>query len=175
MQQLFHFNIVASDFDRSYDFYTQVLGMKPLTSRSAGTSSSEPRADGHRPGEGKAAPGEAEHVADLLQMKGSGEYRGCFLYWGDNRGGPYIDLLQWDDVLPVVERNPQNAGLSRICIRVDDLDAELANLAKYNVPTLTEPKTFVLGVTTVRVATFKDPDGVMLEYLEFVAKKAWGE
>lgn len=175
MQQLFHVNIVASDFDRSYDFYTQVLGMKPLTSSSAGTSSDGSRADNYRPGEGRAAPGEAADVADVLQMTGSGEYRGCFLYWGDKRGGPYIDLLQWDDVLPVVERNPQNAGLSRLCIRVDDLDSELANLAEHGVPLLTEPKTFVLGVTKVRVATFKDPDGVLLEYFEFVQTKAWGE
>jgi catechol 2,3-dioxygenase-like lactoylglutathione lyase family enzyme len=173
--QLFHFNVVCSDFDRSYDFYTQVLGMTPLTSANAGTESTGKRADGRRPGEGRAAAGEGAQVADLLGFDGSGEYRGAFLYWGDKRNGPYIDLLEWDDNLGPVERTPRNVGLSRVAIRVDDLDAELARLAEHGVATLTEPKTLVLGVTKVRVVCFRDPDGVLLEYLEFADGSPWGE
>ncbi|MGN6722925.1 MAG: VOC family protein [Marmoricola sp.] len=174
---LFHFNVVCSDFDRSFDFYTQVVGMSPLTSSRAGTDSDEAarrRADGIRPGEGHAAPGEGAQVAELLGFEGSGEYRGAFLYFGDKRSGPYIDLLEWDDNLPRAERNPRNVGLSRVAIQVTDMDAQLARLAEHGVPLVSEPKTLVLGVTRVRVVCFRDPDGVLLEYLEFV-DQAWGE
>lgn len=182
MSQLFHFNVVCSDFDRSYDFYTRVLGMSALTSSSAGTraaSSGQDAAgdcsDSRRPGEGRAAAGESAVVARILGMEGSGDYRGCFLYWGGKRDGPYIDLLQWADNLPVVVRSPQNVGLARVAIRVDDLDAELARLAAHEVPLVSEPQELVLGVTKVRVVCFRDPDGVLLEYLEFVQKTPWGQ
>jgi hypothetical protein len=41
------------------------------------------------------------------------------------------------------------------------------------LPILSEPKELVLGVTRVRVVCFRDPDGVLLEYLEFV-NRPWG-
>lgn len=175
---LFHFNIVCSDFDASYDFYTEVVGMTPLTSSRAGTGSGEgpPRAQasGFRPGEGRSGPGDGKQIAELLGFEGSGEYRGCFLYFGSSRSGAYLDLLEWKDNKPPVRRSPRNVGLSRVAIRVDDMDEQLARLERHGVPTLSEPKELVLGVTQVRVVAFRDPDDVVLEYLEFV-KAAWGE
>lgn len=170
----FHFNVVASDFDASYDFYTGAMGMQPLTSKSAGTTAdgSGP-AVGWRPGEGRPAPGDGPHIAELLGFKGSGEYRGCFLYFGTNRGGAYLDLLEWNDNLPPVERTPRNVGLSRVAIQVDDMDAALERLASHGVPTVSDPKTLTLGVTRVKVVCFLDPDGVLLEYLEYL-DRGWG-
>jgi len=170
----FHFNVVCSDFDVSYDFYTQAVGMSPLTSSSAGTrgQDSGDRA-GFRPGEGRAGPEEGRLVAELLGFDGTGEYRGCFLYFGTNRRGAYVDLLEWKDNLPPVERTPRNVGLSRVAIQVDDMDAQLERLAQYGVPTLTDPKTVTLGTTDVRVVCFRDPDGVLLEYLEYTDRQ-WG-
>jgi len=173
---LFHFNVVCSDFDASYDFYTQAVGMSPLTSSSAGTRTTgetERAASGLRPGEERNSAEHGREVAELLGIDGSGQYRGCFLYFGTSRGGAYVDLLEWQDNLPPVERSPRNVGLSRVAIRVDDLDAQLERLAEHGVPTVTEPKTLTLGVTQVRVVCFRDPDGVLLEYLEF-ADRAWG-
>lgn len=173
---LFHFNVVCSDFDASYDFYTQAVGMKPLTSSSAGTNAGRPAGaapSSRRPGEGRPQPQEARQVAELLGFEGSGEYRGAFLYWGSATRGPYLDLLEWRDPKPAVPRSPQNVGLSRIAIQVDSLDEQLARLEEHGVPTLTAPKEFVLGVTRVRVVCFRDPDDVLLEYLEYV-DKPWG-
>jgi len=174
--RFFHFNVVCSDFDKSYDFYTQVVGMQPLTSSSAKTASGadgdRSSRTGMRPGEGRPKPGDAPEVADLLGFTGSGEYRGAFLYFGAHASGPYIDLLEWKDPLPPVERSPRNIGLSRVCIQVDNLDKHLARLEKHGVPLVTAPKEFVLGVTRVRVVCFRDPDGVLLEYLEYL-DKAW--
>lgn len=174
--KFFHFNVVCSDFDASYDFYTQAVGMKPLTSSDAGTDAGggerAPR-PGHRPGESAPKPGDAKQVAELLGFEGSGEWRGAFLYFGSSRGGAYLDLLEWKDPGPRTERSPRDVGLSRVCIQVDDLEQELARLERHGVPTVTAPKEFVLGVTRVRVVCFRDPDGVLLEYLEFT-DKAWG-
>jgi catechol 2,3-dioxygenase-like lactoylglutathione lyase family enzyme len=172
---LLHFNVVCSDFDTSYDFYTNVVGMRPLTSSRAGTDAGASRsaAPGVRPGEGRAGPGDGKEIAELLGFEGTGEYRGCFLYFGSTRSGAYLDLLEWKDNEPPVARSPRNIGLARVAIRVDDLDEQLARLAQHGVPTLSEPKELVLGVTRVRVVCFRDPDGVLLEYLEF-ADQAWG-
>ena len=174
---LLHFNVVCSDFDASYDFYTTVVGMKPLTSSRAGTSSesASQSAPGFRAGEGRAGPGDGKEIAELLGFEGTGEYRGCFLYFGSSRAGAYLDLLEWKDNLPPVERSPRNVGLSRVAIKVDDMDAQLERLAQHGVPTLSDPKELTLGVTKVRVVCFRDPDGVLLEYLEFVDQRAWGQ
>ena len=175
--RFFHFNVVCSDFDRSYDFYTQVVGMRPLTSSRAGTDTdseaNRSSRTGMRPGEGRAAPNHGPEIAKLLGFEGTGEYRGAFLYFGSNAKGPYIDLLEWQDPLPPVERSPRNIGLSRVAIQVDDLNEHLARLDQHGVPLVTAPKEFVLGVTRVRVVCFRDPDGVLLEFLQF-ADKAWG-
>lgn len=173
----FHFNVVCSDFDASYDFYTKAMGMTPLTSSDAGVDSggserSQAR-PGVRPGEGRPNPGDGKHVAELLGFEGSGEWRGAFLYFGSNRGGAYLDLLEWQDPGPRTERSARDVGLSRVCIQVDDLDSELARLEQHGVPTVSEPKEFTLGVTRVRVVCFRDPDDVLLEYIEF-ADRPWG-
>ena len=174
---LFHFNVVCSDFDTSYDFYTKAVGMRPLTSSRAGTDT-EP--GGHpvtapavRPGEGRATAEDGPQIADLLGFDGTGLYRGAFLYFGSHRAGAYLDLLQWQDNGPPIQRSPRDVGLSRVAIRVDNLEEHLARLDQYGVRTLTAPKELTLGVTRVRVVCFRDPDDVLLEYLEFV-DRAWG-
>ena len=174
---LFHFNVVCSDFDRSYDFYTEVVGMKPLTSSSAGTAVGEAArpttTSGTRPGEGRPGPDDGPQIAELLGFEGSGEYRGAFLYWGSSRSGPYLDLLEWRDPLPPVERSARNVGLARVAIRVDSLEEHLPRLEEHGVSLVTGPKRFTLGVTDVRVVCFRDPDGVLLEFLEFL-DQPWG-
>lgn len=170
---LFHFNVVCSDFDTSYDFYTRAVGMRPLTSSRAGTATGGAVA-GARPGEGRATAEDGPQIAELLGFEGTGLYRGAFLYFGSSRAGAYLDLLQWQDNGPAVPRSPRDVGLARVAIRVDDMDEHLARLHDYGVPTLTAPKELTLGVTRVRVVCFRDPDGVLLEYLQFVDQAAWG-
>lgn len=175
MTDLLHFNVVCSDFDASYEFYTQVVGMKPLTSSSAGTVAGDhaPARTDRRPGEGRTAPGDGKLIAELLGFEGTGEFRGCFLYFGSARGGAYLDLLEWRDPAPPVERSPRNVGLARVAIRVDDLDEQQARLERFGVPTVSAPVDLVLGVTRIRAVCFRDPDGVLLEYVEF-RENAWG-
>lgn len=174
---LFHFNVVCSDFDTSYDFYTNAVGMHPLTSSRAGTavgqSADRTRTTGSRPGESRGNPGDGRRIAELLGFEGTGEWRGAFLYFGSNHAGAYMDLLEWKDPLPKAQRSAREIGLARVCIRVDDLDEQLERLARHGVPTLSEPKQVTLGVTSVRVVCFRDPDDVLLEYIEF-AGKPWG-
>jgi catechol 2,3-dioxygenase-like lactoylglutathione lyase family enzyme len=179
---LFHFNVVCSDFDTSYDFYTNAVGMHPLTSSRAGTSAvgtaagqgaDRTRATGSRPGESRGNPGDGPRIAELLGFEGTGEWRGAFLYFGSGHAGPYVDLLEWKDPLPRARRSAREIGLARVCIRVDDLDEQLDRLAQHGVRTLSEPKQVTLGVTNVRVVCFRDPDDVLLEYIEF-AGKPWG-
>ena len=176
--QLFHFNVVCSDFDASYDFYTNAVGMNPLTSSRAGTTAGasgagQTRTAGSRPGESRGKLGDGPRIAELLGFEGTGEWRGAFLYFGSSRAGAYMDLLEWKDPLPRAQRSARQIGLARVCIQVDDLDEQLERLAQHGVPTLSEPQQVTLGVTSVRVVCFRDPDDVLLEYIEF-AGKPWG-
>ena len=174
--RFFHFNVVCSDFDRSYDFYTNVVGLTALTSKNAKTDTGEgggaSRA-GMRPGEGRAGPNDGPAIAAALGFEGTGDYRGCFLYFGSAARGPYIDLLEWKDNLPPVERTARNIGLARVAFEVDDLEPHLKRLEEHGVPLVSPPTEVLLGVTRLRVVCFRDPDGVLLEFVEF-QKKAWG-
>lgn len=173
--RFFHFNVVCSDFDRSYDFYTKVVGLRALTSSSAGTSAEggNPSKSGWQPGEGRSGPDDGPGIAEVLGFNGTGEYRGVFLYFGSSAKGPYIDLLEWKDPAPPVERTARNIGLARVAFQVDNLDEHLARLEQHGVPLIAPPKEVLLGVTRLRVVCFRDPDGVQLEFLEF-SEKAWG-
>lgn len=176
--RFFHFNVVCSDFDRSYDFYTRVVGLTALTSKSAktdtATGDAAPSRTGMMPGEGRSGPDDGPAIARALGFEGSGQYRGCFLYFGDSAKGPYIDLLEWKDPAPPVERTARNIGLARVAFQVDNLDEHLARLEQHGVPLVSPPTDVLLGVTRLRVVCFRDPDGVMLEFVEF-AKKSWGD
>lgn len=175
--RFFHFNVVCSDFDRSYDFYTKVVGLHPLTSSSARTDAAGtgdgPSRAGMRPGEGRSGPNDGPAIAAALGFEGTGEYRGCFLYFGSSARGPYIDLLEWKDPAPPVERSARNIGLARVAFEVDNLEEHLDRLEQNGVPLVSPPTDVLLGVTRLRVVCFRDPDGVLLEFVEF-AKKAWG-
>jgi catechol 2,3-dioxygenase-like lactoylglutathione lyase family enzyme len=74
---------------------------------------------------------------------------------------------------PRFQRSAREIGLARVCIRVDSLEEHLTRLDQHSVRTLSAPKELTLGVTKVRVVCFRDPDDVLLEYIEF-ADKPWG-
>jgi catechol 2,3-dioxygenase-like lactoylglutathione lyase family enzyme len=141
--------------------------------RAGAGSPTPPAGSAARPGEARATAEDGPQIAELLGFEGTGLYRGAFLYFGSSRAGAYLDLLQWQDNGPAVPRSPRDVGLARVAIRVDDMDEHLARLADHGVPTLTAPKELTLGVTRVRVVCFRDPDGVLLEYLQFV-DHPWG-
>ena len=63
--------------------------------------------------------------------------------------------------------NDTQVGVVRICMQVDDLDAELAAIRKRGIQVVTGPTTLHIKWDTTRFAFFKDPDENFIEFIEF--------
>jgi catechol 2,3-dioxygenase-like lactoylglutathione lyase family enzyme len=178
--KLFHINVVCSDFEKSYRFYTEVVGMIPLTKRRAGIisgsegSSAPPnRSDGRLPGEARTRPEDGPPSARAMGIDEDMSSRGVLLFWPGSPEGPYIDLLQWYNPGGPLKRTPKNDGLARLAMQVDDIDREYARMSERGARFITEPVPITLGTTSIKIAFFPDPDGTLLELVQLVGKD-WG-
>jgi catechol 2,3-dioxygenase-like lactoylglutathione lyase family enzyme len=179
--KLFHINVVCSDFEKSYAFYTEKLGMVPLTRRRAGVGGgtdgqpATPRPDGRLPGEARTHPQDGEPSAHALGLDGLDmSSRGVLLFWPGTPEGPYLDLLQWYEDGQSLDRTPRQTGLARLALQVEDIDAEYARLKERGVEFMTEPVPITLGATPIKIVFFRDPDGTLLELVEVGGGKGWG-
>jgi catechol 2,3-dioxygenase-like lactoylglutathione lyase family enzyme len=174
--KLFHANVVCSDFEKSYAFYTRQVGLIPLTRRGAGIPDpAKPTraADGRLPGEARTRPQDGAASARALGLKGDMGSRGVLLYWPGSPEGPYIDLLQWTEGDQPLERTPKQTGLARLAMQVDDVEGEHARMRERGVEFLSEPVAILLGATTIKIVCFHDPDGTLVELVE-LANGGWG-
>lgn len=160
---LTHFSVSCSDFDTSYDFYTNVVGLKVAPSSNSGTDST-----GKRFGEINCPPDEEDVPFSLMDFEATGgRYRACFLYWGDDAGFPALDLIQWQDPGRRIERKGNDFGLSRFALRVADIDAAAKHLQAHGVELVTPPTADSVGGLIFKVLFFRDPDGTLLQFVEF--------
>jgi catechol 2,3-dioxygenase-like lactoylglutathione lyase family enzyme len=176
--RMMHVNIGCSDFDRSYDFYTSVVGMKPVTGAVVRTGTDAAPADlsgltksGKRIGEHITDGADAEAGARVLGFsdRGTGHNRGVLLYWDEQPLGPYVDLQQFLDVPGErIERATNDHGLGRLAMFVDDLEPHLARLRQNDVKFVSQPQQVLVGTTNLSVVCFYDPDGTVLEYVQMV-------
>jgi catechol 2,3-dioxygenase-like lactoylglutathione lyase family enzyme len=178
--KLFHINVVCMDFERSYAFYTEQLGMIPLTRRTAVGGDDGPTGpltklpDGRLPGEARTKDEDQAGSRQALGMSGDMGSRGVLLYWPGAPQGPYIDLLEWNDGGYPVERDPRGTGLARLAIQVDDIEADYARMRAAGVDFTSEPVLITLGATAIKIVFFEDPDGTLLELVELAAG-GWGK
>lgn len=157
---LFHFNIVCSNFERSYHFYVDVLGFKPALKRLAPSHLQV----GPMPGEFNDSPTDSQSEYDLLDFRGNGVHRAAFLYL-DHEQGPYLDLLWFEQPGGVVQRQANDVGLARVCFWSDDIDVDAARIAAAGAPIVLPLCDITVAGRPYRCVVFRDPDGVMLEYL----------
>lgn len=146
-----HVNVVCSDLDRSLAFYTQVLG-----------------ATVHQ----RLGSGEADLRAALgVGSDGAREYRAALVYWAGNVNGPYVDLLEWrrPHGAPAPRRpaGAQDLGMARVCLEVEDVDVAVADLQAAGIPLLGPPERMESGPWTLRVIACHDPDGTLVELIDF--------
>lgn len=98
-----------------------------------------------------------------------GHCRGAVMTLGSHdRCWTKIELIQW--VEPEVEPTPpartHAAGVSRIALRTKNLMEFVAELKKKGIGFETEPQEIdIVGAS--RFALFRDPDGILLELIEF--------
>ena len=146
VQRLLHFNVVCSNLERSLAFYTEIVGARvAATAENAG-----------------------DDFLGAMGYPGGSGYRACLLYFGDARRGPYLDLLEWDlkgrDGAP----GPRDVGIPRVALGVDDVEASYRELLEKGVEPCGAPVDLQVGEHRVRAFMFEDPDGVLIEYAQFI-------
>lgn len=148
VSHLIHTCIVCTDFDRSLDFYTRVLGAKV----------------GGRVSEGEAGP-----LSAAMGAPGRRRWRGAMLYWGDPARTSLVDLISYDGGEGGAEppgRTATDPGLSRLCLRVTGIEAAAEHLRANDVTLVSEPLDLTIEGRLHRVLFFLDPDGTLLEFSE---------
>lgn len=148
ISHLIHTCIVCSDFDRSLDFYTRVLGARVA---------------------GVASEGEAASLAAAMGAPARSRWRGAMLYWGERNRSSYVDLISYDeggDEDPPPPRRPIDPGYSRLCLRCTDIEAAAAHLRANDVTLVSDPVDLTIEGRGHRILFFLDPDGTLLELSE---------
>lgn len=152
---LFHVNVNCSDYERSRAFYER-LGFRVVWEVPETNTPEVAAAVGMPPYRVRGA---------LLALAGV--------------SGPttLIDLLEWRH--PRDESPPYphlyHLGLARIALTTSDLDADVAELEAAGVALLSPPARLAgPGGGTTRFVCFRDPDGTVLELVEF-ARPQTGE
>ena len=137
---LIHVNINVSDLGRSIEFYERI-GFQVM----------------HRlDGKGSETMGEATSRGAVMSLS------------NDPRASCKIELLKWTpgENEPPPERSPYQVGVSRIAIRTKNLLETVKELESRGVEFLSAPHEIdVVGAK--RYVLFRDPDGTLLELIEF--------
>ena len=151
IREVVHVNINVTDIERSLAFY-QKLGFKLM----------------HVFGDGAGGSGPREQLDQGMGFRG-GRARGAVLSLSDHpRAATKIELLEWLEpaATPAPVRTDHQAGVSRIALRVVDLRAFHQRLVEAGI----EFEGEVLDVDIVGAkcfVLFRDPDGTLLELIEF--------
>jgi catechol 2,3-dioxygenase-like lactoylglutathione lyase family enzyme len=144
-----HVNINCYDFDRQLAFYRDVLGCVSV-------------ARGGTP--------ESGAVFDELGYPGQHGARTEVLAVGDQTRGPYIELIQWVQVGADHRAGPRDIGMARIGFVVDDIDVNYNSLMEAGADVLGPPHDGGVGKSRVKAFFFRDPEGNLLEMLQFAGR-----
>ncbi len=144
---IFHVNINVSNFERSFEFY-KLLGFKVVRDL----------------GEG----------GDKYLERGLGIHRAvrrqALLMIGDDKYATRLDLIEWKD--PPTEGKPYphlyHAGINRMALWTDDLQERYDKLKAAEVKFISEPQRMQNpDGTTLSFVCFYDPDGTVIELIQF--------
>jgi catechol 2,3-dioxygenase-like lactoylglutathione lyase family enzyme len=152
VSHLIHTCVVCSDFDRSLDFYTRVLGARVG---------------------GRVSEGDAAELAAAMGAPARRRWRGAMLYWGDPARTSLVDLIAYDggdggETTAAPARAATDPGLARLCLRVTDVEAAAAHLRANGVELVSDPFELEIEGRVHRILFFRDPDGTLLELSERV-------
>jgi catechol 2,3-dioxygenase-like lactoylglutathione lyase family enzyme len=150
IKDVFHVNVNCTNLERSRAFYEQV-GFKAVVELGVGGGRDMVR--------GLGLPEGSQAKAVLMMLE------------PDKPRGTRIDLIEW--ITPPTQGSPAPdltyAGAVRIALWTIGIDEEYERLKEAGVEFLSEP----VGMPGARFCCFKDPDGTILELIDFSgAKKA---
>jgi len=146
VRRLLHLNVVCSNLERSLAFYTEVVGAKVAAE----------------------ASNAGDDFLGAMGYPGGSGYRACLLYFGDAIRGPYIDLLEWEVKGKEDAPGPRDLGIPRIALGVEDVNASYQELLEKGIEPCGAPVDLQVGEHRVRAFMFPDPDGVLVEFAQFL-------
>ena len=149
---MLHVNVNCSDYERSRAFYER-LGFTVLWEVPETNTPEVAAAVGMPPYRVRGA---------LLALRGAGHTT-------------LLDLLEWCHPRDPSPPYPHlyHLGLARIALTTSDLDADVAELEDAGVELLSTPARLGgPGGSSSRFVCFKDPDGTVLELVEFEPRSA---
>ncbi|MDO5734626.1 MAG: VOC family protein [Eubacteriales bacterium] len=149
IKEVAHIGLTVSDMDQSIEFYQKVLGLDfkgeilmegPETDRLFGAENTKARV--------------------------------AYLNGSDELIAPPVELIQFlnCDYLPA-KNDLRRLSISELCFRVEDIDAVYERLLEHGVECLSEPQNFDFtkdGFGKSKAIYFKDPDGIILELMEYL-------
>ena len=142
IEGIHHACITVSDYERSRDWYVEVLGASVLTEFTV----------------------DAPELGRAVRMPGA-KLRGCMLKWG--RGETVIEMLcykrpvgeAYDPATPMC-----NIGCTHVAFTtVHSIDSIYQDLLGKGVQFYAPPQVLKLSEHIVKMCYFKDPDGITLE------------
>ncbi|HSB97321.1 MAG TPA: VOC family protein [Spongiibacteraceae bacterium] len=152
--QIFHININCSDFERALEFY-QLIGFRPMLDFDA---DSDTRTFGER------------GIGAVLNLPENAAGRAMLLTLGDNPRATRLDLIEWQQPRSQahVRGDLTRLGLARICLKVKDCEKVYRRLLEHGFNSYTPPTRIELGGSYQIVFCCEDPDGTVIEFMEFV-------
>ena len=149
IHEVTHIGITVSDIERSTTFYRDVLGLEFIGSVTM----------------------KGDETDRLFQIKN------CvakIAYLNGSKGSlaPPIELIQFvSEDCEIDTPTLRKTSISEICFRVDNIDNVYKDLKAKGVEFLSEPQFFDFrkdGFSKSKAVYFKDPDGVILELMEYI-------
>jgi catechol 2,3-dioxygenase-like lactoylglutathione lyase family enzyme len=155
VDHIFHININCSDFDRSLAFY-RLAGFEVILDFATAPGS-------------HLTFGEVG-LGPILGLPDDCAGRAALLALSDDRRATRLDLIEWKRPIVKAARreNLAQPGIARICLKTSDAEAVHARLAAAGYPAYNKPTELTLGGSLLKVFCVEDPDGVVIEFMQFL-------
>jgi catechol 2,3-dioxygenase-like lactoylglutathione lyase family enzyme len=155
VDRFFHINVNCTNFERSLAFY-RLIGFEIILDFAAAPGS-------HR------SFGEAG-LGPVLGLPGDCDGRAALLALSEDPNGARLDLIEWKSpVMPARKRaGLAEPGIARICLKTKDAEAVHARLRAAGHKAYSPPITVSLGGSRIKVFCVEDPDGVVIEFMQFL-------
>jgi hypothetical protein len=109
-------------------------------------------------------------IGKILGLPDDAAGRAMLLALGDNQRSTRLDLIEWQQPRskPRVRENLTRLGLARICLKVKNCETIYRSLLEAGFTSYTPPTRIELGGSYQIVFCCEDPDGTVIEFMEFV-------
>lgn len=159
--QIFHVNINCSDLDRSRAFY-ELIGFKVVNDFSAVSR------------EGASRTFAEIGLAPILNLPADCDARALLLALSDDARTTRLDLIEWIRPKSTVAPHGDLAriGFGRLCLKVRDAHRIHDALVRAGWKPYSPPVLIDMGGTRQYCFCCEDPDGIVMEFMQFLRPDA---